>query len=40
VKAVSDAHGGRLWLESQVGVGTTFHLALPIQGPQDARIPE
>lgn len=35
VKAVTDAHGGRIWLESKVGVGTTFHLALPVGGPRE-----
>ncbi len=36
VKAVTDVHSGRIWLNSEVGVGTTFHVALPIR-PQDAE---
>ena len=28
-------HGGRLWLESHVGQGATFHLALPLAEPAE-----
>ena len=33
VKDVVDAHGGKVTVESQVGVGTTFHLRLPLRPP-------
>ena len=33
VKDVIDAHGGRILVESQVGVGTTFYVHLPIYPP-------
>jgi signal transduction histidine kinase len=30
VKDVVDAHGGRITVDSEEGVGTTFHMTLPI----------
>lgn len=29
-RGIVDAHGGRIWLESTVGVGTTAHVQLPV----------
>ena len=30
-KAIVDAHGGRIWVESQEGKGSTFHIALTLR---------
>jgi len=31
VKQMSEAHGGKVWAESELGKGSTFHVALPMK---------
>jgi signal transduction histidine kinase len=37
-KNIIDAHKGRIWVESEVGVGSTFSFALPIAPETNAHV--
>ena len=39
VREMADALGGRVEVQSQLGVGSTFTLVLPIDGPSLAHTP-
>lgn len=38
VKSIAERHGGKVWLESELGKGSTFFLQVPLQQPKENRV--
>lgn len=37
VKSIAERHGGKVWLESELGYGSTFFLQVPLVQPKDSQ---
>lgn len=37
VKSIAERHGGKVWVESELGKGSIFHLQIPLVQPKDTQ---